>query len=179
MIDNAFLQCLNDLVGDIDEVKQILSMTSLEVLSSEPTNELTSVEEKIRNLQEEMMELHAKRTSGQIIPDAYAKLGSKLADKIDALKKRKEELEKSIFHNEEIKERMDAINEVLTNYKPTEIFGPNLFRSLVDEITINDRNRITFKFKIGLSRTIIIMPLLVKCVVVAFILCIFVMSRYG
>lgn len=33
---------------------------------------------------------------------------------------------------------------------------PYLFKKLVDEVTINDRNKLTFKFKTGLVRTIIV-----------------------
>ena len=102
------------------------------------------------------MNLHAKKTSGRIIPDAYAKQGSKLAEKIDELKARKNEILEMKFTNEQMKIRLDDITKILDGYKPNKEFDSYLFKKLIEEIIINDRNRLTFKFKIGLVRTIIV-----------------------
>lgn len=83
-LDIATVQWLNELISNIDEVKDTLKATITNVLADVPLDEL---DEQIRNLQREMMELNAKKTSGRIVPDAYAKQGSKLSEKIDALKK--------------------------------------------------------------------------------------------
>ena len=155
-IENAFVQCLNELVSNIDEVKDVLKANATSVLVDVPLDELNGLDEEIRNLQKEMMELHAKKTSGRIIPDAYAKQGSKLAEKIDALKTRKNEILEAQYSNEQIKQRLNDINYVLDEKKPNKEFDPYLFKKLVDEITINDRSKLTFKFKIGLIRTIIV-----------------------
>ena len=155
-IENAFVQCLNELISNIDEVKDTLKATITNVLVDVPLDELNDLDEQIRYLQREMMELHAKKTSGRIVPDAYAKQGSKLAEKIDALKTRKNEILETQYTNEQIKQRLNDINNVLDEHKPNKEFDPYLFKKLVDEITINDRNKLTFKFKIGLVRTIIV-----------------------
>lgn len=76
---------MNELVSNIDEVKDVLKATITNVLVDVPLDELHELDEQIKNLQREMMELHAKKTSGRIIQDAYAKQGSKLAEMIDAL----------------------------------------------------------------------------------------------
>lgn len=47
------------------------------------------------------------------------------------------------------REALNDINNVLGDYNPNKEFDSYLFKKLVDEITINDRNRLTFKFKIG------------------------------
>lgn len=65
-----------------------------------------------------MMNLHTKKTSGRIILDAYAKQGSKLAEKIDALKTRKNEILEAQYANEQIKQRLNDINKVLDEHKP-------------------------------------------------------------
>ena len=31
-----------------------------------------------------------------------------------------------------------------------------VFKKLIDEVTINDRNKLTFKFKVGITKTIVI-----------------------
>lgn len=52
--------------------------------------------------------------------------------------------------NEQMKSKLDNITNALNEYKPNKEFDTYLFKKLIDEITINDRNRLTFKFKIGL-----------------------------
>lgn len=73
------------MISNIDEVKDTLKATIVNVLVDVPLDELNNLDEEIRNI-------HAKKTSGRIIPDAYAKQGSKLAEKIDTLKTIKNEI---------------------------------------------------------------------------------------
>ena len=51
--------------------------------------------------------------SWRFIPDAYAKQGSKLAEKIDSLKTRKNEILEAQYINEQNKQRLNDINDVL------------------------------------------------------------------
>ena len=60
-IENAFVQCLNELVSNIDEVKDILKATITSLLVHVPLDELNNLDEKIRNLQKEMINLHTKK----------------------------------------------------------------------------------------------------------------------
>ena len=41
---------------------------------------------------------------------------------------------------------------LLTN--PTEEFNEEIFRRLVEEIVVNERTKLTFKFNVGIERTI-------------------------
>lgn len=126
------------------------------MLTNAPSEELKSIEEEIRDLQKEMMELHAKRTSGRIIPDAYAKQGSKLADKIDALKIKRDELIKNKNDSEQLQVRLNEITKAIDSVNTDQEFDGMLFKKLIDEVTINDRNKLTFKFKVGITKTIVI-----------------------
>ena len=102
------------------------------------------------------MELHAKRTSGRIIPDAYAKQGSKLADKIDALKIKRDELIKNKNDSEQLQVRLNEITKAIDSVNTDQEFDGMVFKKLIDEVTINDRNKLTFKFKVGITKTIVI-----------------------
>ena len=75
---------------------------------------------------------------------------------IDALEARKNKILEAQYKNKQIKQRLNDINDVLDENKPNKEFNPCLFKKLVNEITINDRNKLTFKFKIGFVRTIIV-----------------------
>lgn len=155
-IENGFVMCLKEVFSNIEEIKEFIETTVVSTIVEAPMNELEDINLEISNLQKEMMDLHTKKTLGKIIPDAYAKQGSKLADKIDALKKRKEDILFKDATNRETRRRVNEIREVIKSFNPTNEFDPNLFKKLIDEITVNDRNKLTFKFKIGISKTIIV-----------------------
>ena len=135
-----------DALNDIRELKDkgigmMLEAQNIETSAPDggvAIDELNALDEHIRKLQREMMELHNKKISGRIIPFSYAKQGSKLVEKIDALKTRKNEFLEAQCTNEQIKQRLNDINDVLDKNKPNKEFNPNLFKKLVDEIIIND-----------------------------------------
>ena len=103
-----------------------------------------------------MVNLHAKKTSGRIIPDAYAKQGNKIASMIDDLNRRKEEILFKKSKKDEIKKRIDETIKALSCYKITDEFDSQLFKALIVDITIKNRNELTFNFKVGYSKTIIV-----------------------
>lgn len=51
---------MNELTSNIDEVKDVLKATITNVLADVHLDELHDLDEQIRNLQRELMELHAK-----------------------------------------------------------------------------------------------------------------------
>ena len=51
--------------------------------------------------------------------------------------------------------RGEEIPNTLNSIKPTEEFDDEIFKRLVELVTINDRCKITFYFKVGLERTIV------------------------
>lgn len=155
-IEKAFVKCLSELVGEFEPIKNELKAIVVSLLTNAPSEELKSIEEEIRDLQKEMMELHAKRTSGRIIPDAYAKQGSKLADKIDALKIKIDELIKNKNDSEQLQVRLNEITKAIDSVNTDQEFDGMVFKKLIDEVTINDRNKLTFKFKVGITKTIVI-----------------------
>ena len=50
--------------------------------------------------------------------------------------------------------RVEKILDTINSIKPTEEFDDEIFKRLVESVTINDRCKITFKFKVGLERII-------------------------
>lgn len=142
--------------SDLDVLSDVVKESVASTLTEASSYELNSLDNEIRNLQSEMMELHSKKLSGRIIPGAYAKQGSKLADKIESLKKRKDELIGLKTKGETTLKRLDELNTIMKEFDSRNTFDPLIFKAFIDEVTINDRNKITFKFKAGFSKTIIV-----------------------
>ena len=153
-IKRAFVQVLNEMVGDVDDLKKRLNEVIRENLSESPKKNPEAVELEIIALQEEMLELHKKKTKGIIDPKDYAFQGQALASKIDSKKKQLDDIKSKTILHELITKRMNDITNIVDNLKPTEEFNEMIFRNLIESITINERTKITFKFKIGVEKTI-------------------------
>ena len=150
------MMLLNEISKDYESIIETSKATIESTLGDAPMVELEEINKKIRDLQKEMLDLHTKKTSGRIIPDAYAKQGSKISSMIDNLNKRKEELLFNKSKKEEIKKRIDETIKALNSYETTDEFDPQLFKALIEDITIKNRNELTFNFKVGYSKTIVV-----------------------
>ena len=80
----------------------------------------------------------------------------KLADRIDALKIKRDELIKNKNDSEQLQVRLNEITKAIDSANPDQEFDGMVFKKLIDEVTINDRNKLTFKFKVGITKTIVI-----------------------
>lgn len=153
-IKRAFVQVLNEMVEDIDELKAKVQETINNTLSDGPSKSPEKIELEIIALQEEMLELHKRKTKGLIGPKDYAVQGQALASKIDLKKKLLDEAKSKVVLHDMLNKRVDDISNIINNLKPTEEFDEMIFRNLIESITINERTKITFKFKIGVEKTI-------------------------
>ncbi|UKI49245.1 MAG: hypothetical protein L6U99_10945 [Clostridium sp.] len=52
------------------------------------------------------------------------------------------------------KRRLEEITEAIGNIGSMDSFNELIFRRLVESITINERYKVTFKFKVGIERTV-------------------------
>ena len=75
---------------------------------------------------------------------------------IDVAKKEKEALEKAYTTSISAKTRVDEILEVLSAIDPLTTFDEEVFVRIVESITITERTKLKFKFKVGIERDIIV-----------------------
>ena len=153
-IKNAFVNVLNGLVGNFQDIKAVLINSIGSVIANDPKDKLTELDGKIDTLQNQMLELHKAKTNGKISVEEYGRKGSKIAQLIDDTKKEKESIESSYAHATYTSRRVDEIISVLEGLEPTEEFNEEIFKRLVESITITDRTHLKFKFKVGIEREI-------------------------
>ena len=60
------------------------------------------------------------------------------------------------MNNKGILKRVEDLTKFLDSYHPTEEFDSIAFKILIDEITVKNRIELTFKFKIGITKTIVV-----------------------
>lgn len=153
-IQRSFVKCLNDLIGNYQDIKSVLEMSVGSVILDYPTDKVNELEQKIDLCQSQILELHKKKTKGLIDDNEYGKQASRLANIIDEVKKEKDSLEDNYSKSTILSKRVEEILKTLDVLEPTEEFDEEIFRRLIDSMVINDRTKITFKFKVGIERTI-------------------------
>lgn len=158
MIKDAFVKCMYDLAGDFDSVRDVLNASIRKVLDKSPSEEVKKLEDQISKLQDKMMELHKKQTNEEISEDEYKKQGIALSNKIDELKTKKDQVEVSYNTTNLVKMRLEEITEAIGNIGSMNSFNELIFRRLVESITVNERYKLTFRFKVGIDRTIDMTP---------------------
>lgn len=67
-------------------------------------------------------------------------------------------LELSVNTTNLVKHRLEEITEAIGNVGSMDKFNELIFRRFVESITINERYKLTFKFKVGIDRTIDMTP---------------------
>lgn len=154
-IENAFLETLKELIGDASELKTMLDNAMLEAITNRPTVSKDEMELQLIGLQEEMLELHKKKTKGLLDAKEYATKGQKLAEEIEIKRKKLEELESESILSQVMEERINDINKLIDGGISLDTFDPLVFRSMVDSVVVNERTKLTFKFKVGIQKTIV------------------------
>lgn len=153
-IKRAFVTVINEIAENVVELKKVVADSIRESMMNTPKFTPEHLEEEIIDLQEDMLELHKRKTKGLVSPKDYAEQGQALADKIDLKKRLLDDIKSKMILTELTAKRMTEIEEVLSTLKPTDDFNEIIFRKMVESITVNDRTKLTFKFKVGIEKTI-------------------------
>lgn len=154
-VANAFQTVLKELVGDMSSIKEILEKNVFDTLGEKEDNGGEQVMLQIQSLQTEMIDINQKKRSGEIAYEAYVARAREIADQVEVLEKQQREIqaaeESRISETKRIKDILEAIN----GMHPTDEFDGEIFRRLIDNVIIKDK-RLTFNFKVGISKTITI-----------------------
>lgn len=151
-IEKAFQMVLNELVGDMGSIKEILQKNVVEALGERDCNSGEQVLMQIQCLQTEMIDINRKKRSGEIAYETYVTRAREIADQVEVLEKQQREIraaeDNRITETKRIKDILETINEV----RPTDEFDGEIFRRLIDNVIIKDK-RLTFNFKVGISKS--------------------------
>lgn len=153
-IEEAFVIAMHELAGDFSSVRKVLDLSIKNALSENKSEQIKKYEAEIDELQDQMIAVHKEHTKGEISTEDYQKLGGEISKKIDAIKSKKEQAEVSISTTNLVKRRLEEITEAIGNIGSMDSFNELIFRRLVESITINERYKVTFKFKVGIERTV-------------------------
>ena len=153
-IQEAFVIAMHELAGDFDSVKEVLDLSIKNALAENKSEQIKRFETDIQELQDKMIAIHKQHMNGEMSTEDYQKQGGDLSKKIDKIKAKKEQVEVSVSTTNLVKKRLEEITEAIGNIGSMESFNELIFRRLVDSVVINERYKVTFKFKVGIERTV-------------------------
>ena len=154
-VANAFQTVLKELVGDMSSIKEILEKNVVDTLGEKEDNGGEQVLLQIQSLQTEMIDINRKKRSGEIAYEAYVARAREIADQVEVLEKQQREIQVAEESRISETKRIKDILEAISGMHPMDEFDGEIFRRLIDNVIIKDK-RLTFNFKVGISKTITI-----------------------
>lgn len=154
LIKEAFVDCVNKLSVNIDEIKSVVKLALKDVIIENPNDVLEEFDKQLETLQNQMAVLAKRKNEKLITEEEYAIQGDKISIAIDKVKEDKINYEFASIQQRKDNERFNEVVKIVDSLNPEKEFDENVFNTLVDSITINEKYKITFNLVIGLSITI-------------------------
>lgn len=150
-IKNAFLKALHELVVNIDTLKSTLIDNIKSVVMNNEEEKLEEINKEIEKLQQEMIQLYKDKSLMKITEEEYSNRGTIVKARMDLLRKDQQTLEttinKTTLNKFKAQELLNQL-EIITNINE---FDDEIFKSLVEGITIRNRYDVEFNFKVGIK----------------------------
>lgn len=151
-IERCFQKVINEFVGDMSQIKEILKENVTSTLSEKDDNRGEQILLRMQALQAEMININRKKRAGEIAYELYIAKAQEIADEVEKLEREQKEIQST--ENDRLAEtkRLKDILEVINEMHPTDEFDGEMFRRLIDNVIVKG-NQLTFNFKVGIVKT--------------------------
>lgn len=151
-IERCFQRVINEFVGDMSQIKEILKENVTSTLSEKDDNRGEQILLRMQVLQAEMININRKKRAGEIAYELYIAKAQEIADEVEKLEREQKEIQST--ENDRLAEtkRLKDILEVINEMHPTDEFDGEMFRRLIDNVIVKE-NQLTFNFKVGIVKT--------------------------
>lgn len=151
-IERCFQRVINEFVGDMSQIKEILKENVTSTLSEKDDNRGEQILLRMQALQAEMININRKKRAGEIAYELYIAKAQEIADEVEKLEREQKEIQST--ENDRLAEtkRLKDILEVINEMHPTDEFDGEMFRRLIDNVIVKG-NQLTFNFKVGIVKT--------------------------
>ncbi|MCF0113834.1 MAG: recombinase zinc beta ribbon domain-containing protein, partial [Erysipelotrichaceae bacterium] len=150
-IKTSFIRMLRKLHAGRDQVLEPFITGLRSNNNKDYLKKVSDLEEKLDKNNEQQLVLLTLLNGGYLETDSYLKERNELLKEAEELTREKEQLCKyingSVFHLEEARKLMRLVS----NEEVLKGFDDDLFLEIVDTITVNTREEITFNLKCGLG----------------------------
>ncbi len=139
-LQNAVVKAINMALGGKDDMIAALEENIAMVLALEDETSMESIDAKLEELQQELLK---RANAGQDYED--------LADEIDHLREKKQEVMAENAEREGQKQRIVEMQQFLAEQRGTiQVYDEQVVRKLIEKITVHDE-KVTVAFKSGME----------------------------
>lgn len=135
----------------MDSIKSTLPDNIKSVVMNNQEVRLEEVNSDIEKFQEKMIQLYKNKSLRIITEEEYSKRGTIVKARMDLLRKDQQALETTINKTTLDKSKAQKLLNQLDKIICIETFDDEIFKSLVEGITIRNRYDIEFNFKVGIT----------------------------
>lgn len=149
-IKAAYIRVLAKLSGNAANLTETIKQNVMSSLDDSAEKQRGTITELIDKEQQSMLRLNKHKRSGEITEQEYRVQGNQIAQRIETLNAERASLQRQTDSAKLMQNRLEEILSYLNTKNPTEEFDEELFKSLIEQITIRNNRTIEFEFKIGI-----------------------------
>lgn len=152
-LEKAFMQALNRIIGSKDDfIDKLLENIAKSLHETEQELDEHQINQKLGDLQQVLMSLVRLNAKTGLNTSEYSNEYNKVAAEIERYRKLKQEIIDAETKTTLRIQRIDEIRKFFEEQNmPLTSFDGDLFRRLIEKVSIQSRNEVTFIFKTGIE----------------------------
>ena len=145
-LDKAYKEAVERLLGNVEEVNDMIRETIEEEVLIERESDLTTVQQSIEIEQQKILDLFQRRRRNDMTLKEYDQEYAVISARVMELQKQEDELKANSVKNQIAKQRMEKIRKVLQGNR-RDYMNDSIMQILVEKCIIGCQEKFEFEFK--------------------------------
>lgn len=151
-LKKAFVRAINKAISDKEVFTQKLVKNVEKVIQKAQENlSIDEIQKRLKELQQELMKLVRINVNTGLDAEVYDGEYARIAKEIESLREKKQRIQEAKLDNTIRKNRAEKIADIINKREVIKEFDEELFRNVIERITILSIAEVEFKFKSGLK----------------------------
>lgn len=151
-LKQAFVRAINKAIEDKDTFgKKIIENVEKVLPDTEEELSLDEIEARLKELQQELMSLVRLNVNTGFDAEVYDGEYGRIAKEIEGLRERKQRIQEAKLDDTIRKNRAEQIADIIKEQELIKKFDEELFRAVIERVTVLSIVEVEFEFKSGLK----------------------------
>ncbi|WP_278336886.1 recombinase zinc beta ribbon domain-containing protein [Clostridium botulinum] len=151
-LKKAFVRAINKAISDKEEfTKKIINNVEKVVPKEQENLSVDEIQDRLKELQQELMKLVRINVNTGLDAEVYDGEYARIAKEIECLREKKQRIQEAKLDDTIRKNRAQEIADIIKRQELVKRFDEELFRAVIERITVLSIAEVEFKFKSGLK----------------------------
>lgn len=151
-LKKAFVRAINKAISDKEEfTKKIINNVQKVVPKEQENLSVDEIQDRLKELQQELMKLVRINVNTGLDAEVYDGEYARIAKEIECLREKKQRIQEAKLDDTIRKNRSQEIADIIKRQELVKRFDEELFRAVIERITVLSIAEVEFKFKSGLK----------------------------